>query len=291
MTSKQEIESLIFLLDDPDEFVKASVIERFESLGESAVPILDQIRVSIKASDERKRIDDLLLKITFPSLEQEFLNYLDEGIGSLEDLEHGLLLLARIDNPTIRPEHYTRILNQLAAEIEGEINYTLQPVRQLEILSHHIFLKSGYSAAREEYFDPKHTHLHSVIDGKAGIPLTLSLIMLFVARRLELPLSGINMPIHFLMRFDFDSQVIYIDPFNFGKPVSMGECLNFLKRNNIRPEQDYFTPASPLQMLLRSLRNIHNSYVKIGDEMRANCLMVLITHFETLMGGFPPIEI
>lgn len=290
MSERKEIESLIYLLDDPDEFVRNSVIERFDKLGEKSVPLIDEIRVSIKEPVKRQVVDDILLKLTFPSLEQEFLNYVEGGVDDLKSLEEGILMLSRIDQPTIRTELFSRKLHKLALEIEGEITYTLQPLRQAEILMHHVFARHDFGPAKEQYFLPEHALLHHVIDSKTGIPLTLSFVALFLARRLELPLSGVNMPIHFLMRYDFDNQVVYLDPFNAGKPVSVDECLSFLKRNNMRPEQSYFEAASPASMLMRAMRNLYNSYNKNGDSLRMGYMTILTSHLEILLGQIDEID-
>lgn len=283
MPTRNEIESLVVLLDDPDEFVRNSVLDRFENLGQRSVPLLDEIRVATNDTQKRKQINDMILKLTFPTIEMEFLNLVDGRISSIAELEQAVLLLTRVDLPTIREEIYSRHLNRMAQEIEAEVNYTLQPLSQMELLVDHVFLRKRFKPSTKELFEPESVHLHSAIESLHGIPLTLSLIILFLARRLELPFHGVNMPIHFLLRFDFDSQVVYLDPYNQGKPLSVEECLNFLKRNNIRPEQTYFDPASPSDMLMRMMRNLHNSYVHTGDELRKHYMELLITHFEYLM--------
>ena len=290
MATREEIASLLYLLDDPDDFVQQSVKQRFEELGERSVPLLDEFRSTTKNPTQRRTLDNVILKLTFPSLEQDFLNFLEGGILSITELEAAVLMLARIDNPTLREEEYIRMLNRMAMEIQGEINYTLQPLKHLKVLTEHVYVRHGYSPARENYFKPEYAHLHRVLESKTGIPITLAFISLFLARRLELPLSGVNMPIHFMMRFDFDTQVAFIDPFNYGKIVTMGECLNFLKRHNVRPEQGYFLSAHPAQMLIRAMRNMHNSYTKENDTLRASCMELLITHFELLYTSGPPDE-
>lgn len=280
MTNKAEIESLLYLLDDPDDFVRTSVLQRFESMTHHQIPLLDEFRSKTKDKTARKVLDETILKLTFPSVEQEFLNLIESGVDSFEELENAVLLLSRIENPTIREELYVRKLNYVASEIQAEILYTLQPIKQMELLIYHVFHTHGYKAPENGSFLPQNVQLSGVMDGKQGIPLTLSLIVLFLARRLELPFNGINMPIHFLMRFDFDAQVVYLDPYNGGRPVSVEECLNFLKKNNIRPEQDYFNKAVPVQMLLRTLRNLYNAYQIADDPLRQNMVEILITHLE-----------
>jgi regulator of sirC expression with transglutaminase-like and TPR domain len=283
MATRSEIESLVTLLDDPDEFIRSSVIDRFENLGQGSVPLLDEIRVSTTDSVKRQQINDMILKLTFPTIELEFLNHVETGVTSIQELEQAVLILSRVDLPTIREELYTRQLNRMAHEIEAEVNYTLQPLAQMQIVIEHIFHRHRFKPAKNELFDATSVHLHKALESSQGIPLTLSMIVLFIARRLELPFHGVNMPVHFLMRYDFDSQVIYLDPYNQGKPLSLDDCLSFLKRNNIRPEQSYFDPAKPADMLLRNMRNLQNSYIHTGDAIRQRCMEILITHYEHLI--------
>jgi regulator of sirC expression with transglutaminase-like and TPR domain len=285
MATREEIASLIYLLDDPDEFVRESVMTRFGQLGEGSVPLLDEFRVGVKNAEQRKLLDELLVKITLPSLEQDFLNFVEGGIANYTELEQGILMLARIDNPTIREELYTRKLNRMAVEIQGEVSYTLNPMDQLKLLLQHVYSRHELQGAAENYYEPENAHLHHVLDGNKGIPLTMAMVPLFLARRLDLPLSGINMPVHFMMRYDYDGQVVFLDPFSSGKVVTLNECMNFLKRNNIRPEQEYFNPAHPAVILLRAMRNLHNSYTKSGDTVRAAGMELLITHLELIFSG------
>lgn len=283
MPTRSEIESLVMLLDDPDEFVRSSVIDRFENLGQHSVPLLDEIRVSTKDLTKRRQINDMILKLTFPTIELEFLNLIESGVTSITELEQAVLLLSRVDLPTIREEVYSRQLSLMAQEIEAEVNYTLQPLAQMQTVIEHIFDRHRLRPAKKELFDPSSVHLHTVLETSQGIPLTLAMIVLFIAQRLELPFHGVNMPIHFLMRFDFDTQVVYLDPYNQGKPLSLDDCLSFLKRNNIRPEQSYFNPAEPSVMLMRNMRNLHNSYIHSDDAMRKQSMEILIAHYEHLM--------
>jgi regulator of sirC expression with transglutaminase-like and TPR domain len=280
MTNKAEIESLLYLLDDPDEFVRSSVLQRFESMTQHQIPLLDEFRSKTRDEKAKRVLDETILKLTFPTIEQEFLNLVESGVTTFEELETAIVLLTRIQNPTIREELYIRKLNYMASEIQAEILYTLQPIKQMELLIYHVFHTHGYRAPENGSFLPQNVQLSAVMDGKQGIPLSLSLVVLFLSRRLELPFNGINMPIHFLMRFDFDAQVVYLDPYNGGRPVSVEECLNFLKKNNIRPEQEYFNKTTPHQMLLRTLRNLYNAYQIADDPMRQNMVEILITHLE-----------
>jgi regulator of sirC expression with transglutaminase-like and TPR domain len=285
MSSKSEIESLLFLLDDPDDFVRKTVLDRFASMTHQHVPLLDEFRAKTKDASTKRILDETILKLTFPSIEHEFLNLLETGVTTYEELEAAALILCRVQNPTIREEIYIRKLNYMASEIQAEILYTLQPVKQMELLIYHIFHTHGFGPPEQPAFQANEVQLCGVMDTKKGIPLSLSLVVLFLARRLDLPFSGVNMPIHFMMRYDFDAQVVYLDPYNGGRPVSLEECLNFLRKNNIRPEQEYFNKSTPLQMLVRTLRNLFNAYDTANDPYRKSLVEILLTHIELFNQG------
>jgi len=104
MASKSEIESLVYLLDDPDDFVRQSVLERFNAFDQHTIPLLDQVRATLKDGEKRKVLDEVIIKLTFPALINEFLNLLEGGLSSMDDLEKAVLMLCRIENPTIREE-------------------------------------------------------------------------------------------------------------------------------------------------------------------------------------------
>lgn len=91
MSTKTEIESLIYLLEDPDPFVKTTVKNRLFELGEQAVPLLDQQKSQSKNDNERELINEIIQWITFGSLEEDFLDVLEGGIKNLKQLEDAVL--------------------------------------------------------------------------------------------------------------------------------------------------------------------------------------------------------
>lgn len=284
MSSRTEIESLIFLLDDPDPFVKKSVVDRFLDLGEQVIPILDEYRVGSKDSIRNDAINEIMLAITFENLEQEFINYVDGGVRNLTDLEDGVFLLARFNSPTIRIRYYQGKLDLMADSIRDEIRFAVDPINQMRILTHYIFYDEDFRGAKEAYFNPENSFLNSVIDRKTGIPISLAMVALFVARRLDLPFHGVNMPLHFMLKYQNETEQVFIDPYHRGRIVSMNQCAYFLKMNGIKPEGSYFENASASDMLARNLKNLIYSYEKKEDKDRARCLKRLLKYLEIVYG-------
>lgn len=284
MSNKTEIESLIYLLEDPDPFVKQHVVDRLITLGEQAIPVLDEYRVTSHDDMREDDINNILYTITFESLEQEFLNLIDSGIETLNDLEEGVFLLAKLENPTLRTEIYRQQLDKMADILLDRIQFTVDPIEQMRILLHFVFYEENFSGAEENYFDPANSYVNKVIDRKTGIPISLALVVLFIANRINLPVFGVNMPMHFLLKFQHDTEQIFIDPFHKGKIVSMNQCAYFLKMNGVKPESYYFDNAHPRDILARNIRNLIHSYEKQDDILRVDHLKKLLSYIELTFG-------
>lgn len=283
VANRSELEALVFLYEDPDAFVRGKVEERLMELGESSVPLLDEVQSKTSNNQVKERFQELIHSITFGSLEQEFVNYLENGVETLTDLEDGVLLLARFDNPTLRTELYKRKLDRLASEIETEVQFAASPRDQMKILLKHVFEKQKFTGSTDEFFDPSNSFINKVLDRKKGIPISLALVVLFVANRLNLPFQGVNMPMHFLLKFDMDGEKIYIDPFNDGSVISVDQCLFFLKKSGIKPSASHFDAASNVEMLSRTIRNLINGFEKAKDEKKANKLQRLLGFVDSMV--------
>lgn len=282
MTTKSEIESLVFLLEDPDPYIQAQVKNRLFELGESAVPLLDQQKSESKNRSERELINEIIRHITYGNLEEDFLNVLDEGVKNLKQLENAVLILSRFDNPTLREEEYKKKLDRLADMIIDEIRYQPDEKRKMNILLDFVFDELNFTGSTIDYYNPDNSYLNRVIDRRQGLPISLGLIVLFLARRLEMPFYGINMPIHFMIKYKGEKEEALIDPFDKGKVVSHNQCYFFLKQNGVEPKSKHFEVASEIEVLARCIRNLIQSYAKLNAGRKVRGLMKLLGTVEMM---------
>ena len=124
--------------------------------------------------------------------------------------------------------------------------------------------------------------MNRVIDRREGLPISLALIVLFIGRRLDLPFCGINMPIHFMLKYESDFEDVLIDPFDDGKIVSYNQCYYFLKQNGVEPKSEHFTKSSEISILARCIRNLINSYEKADKLNKVEGLKKLLNTVETM---------
>jgi regulator of sirC expression with transglutaminase-like and TPR domain len=85
-------------------------------------------------------------------------------------------------------------------------------------LRRHLFAELGFAGDEDDYYDPRNSYLDTVLDRRVGIPITLSVLMMEVGRRIGVPLAGVSMPGHFLVRDKVDPDV-FVDPFARGREL------------------------------------------------------------------------
>lgn len=283
MSTKSEIESLVYLLDDPDPFVQSQVKSRLFELGENAVPLLDQQRSETRDETEREMINEVIQWITYSSIEEDFFDVLEGGLHNEKQLEEAVFILSRFDNPTLRISEYQRKLDQLASMIRDEVRYSLDESQKMHKLLDFVFDELAFNGSTRDYYDPANNFLNQVIDRRQGLPISLALIVIFLARRLELPFYGVNMPIHFMLKFKGEKEEILIDPFDSGKIVSYNQCYYFLEQNGVKPKSDHFKETGPIGILARFIRNLINSFEKQDKPVRVENLRKLLNTVEMMI--------
>ncbi|MEL7833059.1 transglutaminase-like domain-containing protein [Fodinibius sp. Rm-B-1B1-1] len=280
--NKAEIESLVYLLEDPDPYVKSQVRNRLFELGETAVPLLDEQKNETDDNEARELINEIIQHITFGSVEEDFLDVLEGGVNNMEQLENAVLILSRFDNPTLREREYKKKLDRFADMIADDVRYSLSETQKMHKVLNFVFHELGFSGSTTDYYNPNNSYLNRVIDRRRGLPISLALIVLFLARRLDLPFYGMNMPIHFMMKFKSSNEALLIDPFDHGKVVTYDQCYYFLKQNGVEPRSEHFEVSTEEEILARCIRNLINSYERNDKLDTAEGLKKLLNTVEIM---------
>lgn len=269
--SPSEIEALVRLLDDPDDAVHATVRSRLDNLGRDALPTLRRLRDDVDDST-REQIDEVVHRLHMQDIEEAW----NAVLTSEEvNLERGAFLLALYRFPQLNIADYQKTLDRFADEIRPEIE-ALDGANRALRLAEYITDDLGFRGNREHYYDPNNSYLNRVIDRRLGIPITLSVLFVLLGRRLDLPVCGVNMPAHYLVKYADGTQELFLDPFNEGKPIQKEDCVRFLLKAGIRPLPFYFECAANKDTLLRMVRNLLAIAEDAHQEQTANELTRLI---------------
>jgi regulator of sirC expression with transglutaminase-like and TPR domain len=134
----------------------------------------------------------------------------------------------------------------------------------ITLLNRLLFDEEGLRGNRDDYYDPRNSFLNDVLDRKLGIPITLSVVYMDVARRVGFPIAGTGMPGHFLLKYcDGMEGEIIVDPFNKGRIIGNTECqqrLNEIYSGKIELRPEFLQPVTHREILTRMLNNLRQIY-------------------------------
>lgn len=201
---------------------------------------------------------------------EEVAQRLDESM----DLARPALLLAADEHPHLDIDCYLRHLDDLAdAALCTTITEAVSDCDAAQRLARFLAETCGFRGNTEDYYDPRNSFLSDVLEKRVGIPITLSLVLMEVGRRLSLPLVGIGFPGHFLVGCTPTcgrESMLLIDQFDGGKAVTRGECVKRLKPMGVEFRPDlHLMPITNRQFLLRMLSNLEAAYIQQRDTQRA----------------------
>jgi regulator of sirC expression with transglutaminase-like and TPR domain len=188
------------------------------------------------------------------------------------DLARAALLIASEQYPGLDILRYVAKLEVMAAAVRPAVTTTDDPTLKIEYLNAYLFEERGFRGNAEEYYDPRNSFLNDVVDRGLGIPITLSILYMEVGRRVGMPLQGVGMPGHFIMKYAEPEEDIYIDPFNRGRMLSRQACEELIQQLYGEPvpfHETFLAPVSKKQILARMLMNLKAIYIQTKDYLKA----------------------
>jgi len=189
-------------------------------------------------------------------------------------LDEAALLIALDERKDVELETTRAALDRRAERIHLRAGMPLQEGVARVAIS--LFGDGQLRGDTENYDDPRNSDLPQVLERGKGLPILLSIVMLGVARRLELPLAGVSFPGHFLVgptpgamsAAGLDpSRSFWIDPFHGGRvlgelDLKRGLQMNFPQAPVPSPEDwaSMIGPADPRDVLVRVNQNLKRSW-------------------------------
>jgi regulator of sirC expression with transglutaminase-like and TPR domain len=200
----------------------------------------------------------------------------DEGI----DLVAAVLAIAASEYPKLDQAAYRRRFDELAQRVRNALPAYPEPAQIIATVNRVLFDEEGFRGNREDYYDRRNSYINDVLDRKLGIPITLALVYMEVARRVGLVVSGVGMPGHFLLKFfDIAGQEALLDVYERGRVLSPGECqtrLDQIYAGKVSLQPEFLQTVNKRQMLTRMLNNLKNIYLTARDFRRALTVIDMI---------------
>jgi len=199
------------------------------------------------------------------------------------DLALASLLIAEPEYPQLDIPHYVDVLDQLGEKARRRLDEPPRnsaeadepPLRRIARLLHDDL---GFSGNADDYYDPRNSFLNEVLDRRTGIPISLAVVLLEVARRAGIQAHGVGFPGHFLVRTAVPSGTLFIDPFDghIATPARLRELHARTTGVSRDPDPRVLEPTPKKQILVRMLNNLRGIYAAAADADRLRRILALI---------------
>jgi regulator of sirC expression with transglutaminase-like and TPR domain len=194
-------------------------------------------------------------------------------------LDAAALEMAAIEHPGLNPAASLETLDRIASELATRLGAAMDGATFVRIANQYLFEELGFRGNDSEYYDPRNSCLDEVLARRMGIPITLAVVYIEVARRLGRPVFGIGLPGHFLVQYDDGEYSAFIDPFHAGKLLTGEDCRTLAREItgvDIAMEPAALGPVSNRYILVRMLNNLRSAYFKAKQYAKAAAVMDLL---------------
>ncbi len=279
---QKRLEALVSLLDEPDDQAYLKIREEIYGFGKDALPGLEQTLENSFDPLIQERITEILQQIRNENLFQDLMDW--ARLGS-SDLLRGYSIVTRSQYPEVSVEELRVKIEQMRMDIWLEINDNLTALEHVRVINHILFDIHRFEGNTINLNAPQNQYLNTLLETRKGSPLSLGMLYIILANRLNLPVYGVNLPQHFILAFlgeegiaepTEEDVLFYINPFNKGAVFTRREIELFLRQMKIKGDRSFFAPCSNIDIIERLLNNLIYSYGQLGYPDKIADLQILL---------------
>jgi|LakMenEpi03Aug12_release.lakeMendotaPanAssembly.Ray.scaffolds.fasta_scaffold169212_1 regulator of sirC expression with transglutaminase-like and TPR domain len=285
--NRKELEALLALLDDSDSEVYEHVFDKLSTYGKEIIPELESAWADAFNEKMHERLEELIHRIQFNSLHTAFEAYVQKDEF---DLLEGASILANFSYPDLELESIQNEITKLKRDIWLEMNESLTPLEKINVLNQMFFSNFNFEITSPANIDESDFYINKFLETRNAHPILVGLLYIILARKLDLPVYGLNLPNHFALVFcrnniDFResieehrSEVIfYINTHQKGAIFTKSEIEEYLSKIEQTNKIEYFVPCTDKRIIKLLLKNLLNYYISKNDEIRARELSTLVS--------------
>ena len=167
-----------------------------------------------------------------------------------------------LEYPELNVEEYIEKINQIGMSLKESISDVKNPTYLISMINEHLFENLGFMGDDDDYYNPKNNFLNEVIDKKSGLPITMSVLYVEVAKFVGLDLKIVGFPSHILVKYN---EEMILDPFYDGRLLDIDDLQEILDTNfdgQLEFQPEFLDEIKPEQILVRMTRNLKNSYIQ-----------------------------
>jgi hypothetical protein len=251
-------DSILSLLADEDSDTAGLVQNQLVARGPEVLADLRDLLPSASGRAER-RLKETLAQIAGDVAEKKF-GELCASFGDRSDIEDAAWTLAAVVAPGEDFSEQQRQLDEWGSRLARMLLGKETVIQRCGALSAILGRELGFRGNEEEYYAEENSLLPRVIGHRRGNPITICLVYIAVGRRAGLPVEGVGLPGHFVVRVGG----VFLDPFHGGRRLQLEDCQKLLESQSLELQPHHLLPCKPRVMLARMLNNLLHA-AETGD--------------------------
>ncbi len=272
---KKELKALISLLEDQS--LRSEIEEKILDLGTATIPLLEKEWEKTFDSNLQNYLEDIIHKLQLELLKERLVVWKQ---SESDDLLKGMWIVATYQYPDLSFEKLTQELEQLYYEVWLEHKPDAHHLDQIKFINSVLFSKLKFRANTKNFHSPANSMINIVMESKRGNPISLSVIYLLIAQKLNMPLFGVNLPNMFILTYKTNDEQFYINAFNRGLIFSREDIDSYITQINLAPRPIFYEPCTHNNIIVRSLRNLSIAFEKLDDHAKADEVKELLALIE-----------
>lgn len=266
----KELSALINLLDEPDEKVYSHIRNKIFSFGTEAIHILEKAWENSFDRLVQERIENIIREMQQDNLQFEFTNWVNFGSS---DLLKGFMLVSKTQYPELDQENTIIRIEQMKMDAWLELNDNLTALENVRVLNHIFYHIHNFDGNKINLYAPQNLYINTLLETRKGSPLTLGMLYMIIAQRLNIPVYGVNLPQHFILAYLTEMNIVhpsennilfYINPFNRGAVFTKREIDLFIRQLKVKSDKSFFVPCTNIDIIRRLISNLVYSYNQLG---------------------------
>jgi regulator of sirC expression with transglutaminase-like and TPR domain len=281
IAERARLEALISLMEDDSATVWREVRRSLRAAGKRAEPLLRKVASTSSSPRSRSRARELLLGNARNAAIRKLVRHVCRPDL---DLESALFLLAQHHSPGLDMRPYRKAIDGFAQGFEQRARKCSSDRDRCVVLCEYLGQELLFGGELDDYHHPDNAQLHRTIERNTGLPLTITAIYMFVARRVGLRVAPLPLPGHVMLRAYAGEDSVIIDPFYYGHVRTERECLQYLSKNGLKFRPEWFRDADDRSMFHRQVLNLYRCY-ELRGLVREKAGLKTLLHVMKRLGG------
>ncbi|MEZ6057893.1 MAG: transglutaminase family protein [Planctomycetaceae bacterium] len=242
-----------------------SVVNDLAELDSASTRIALQEQVR-ELERQTQQLRELTKSVHARTIHRRLADVMNPKEGEVNLLEAALLLSA-LDNEDLDITLYQEQIDAMAKEVSEKFPAKSSEAERFQMLQEYLFEQQGFHGSRTNYYAASNSYLNEVIDDREGLPITLSVLYMEMARRCGFNVVGIGLPSHFIVQYrPAEGTPQLIDPFERGATLTEDDAKALVIRNRgLDWDDSFLAPQSPAAIIERMLRNLLGVANSTGD--------------------------